>query len=92
MFSRKKVKAPISWSCVTQFSPMIGKSSAEGGRKSEMTRRNTACESNTVTSRDTFSPLSGGRRNPEINRIHVKLTIMQCGATNQQTCQVRHAI
>lgn len=47
------------------YLPKIGKSSADGGRKSDMTSKNTAWDSNTVTSSDTFSPLSDGNKKPK---------------------------
>lgn len=47
------------------FLPMKGKVSLSGGIVSETTSKNTARESNTVISSDTFSPESGGNKNPK---------------------------
>jgi len=46
------------------FLPMKGNVSESGGMVSETTSKNTARDSSTVISRDTFSPESGGNRNP----------------------------
>lgn len=54
--------------------PMIGKSSDDGGKASDTSSRNTASDSNTVISNDTFSPDSTGRRNDSAATDDVNIT------------------
>lgn len=49
---------------LNKYLPMKGNVSDVGGIVSDTTNRKTARDSNTVISRETFSPESGGSRNP----------------------------
>lgn len=53
--------------------PIYGKVSEEGGIVSDTTMRNTARDNKTVISKETFSPLSGGKMNPKQATVEISI-------------------